>query len=146
MILFVCAKLNEIHKQGSRYHWNKPDCCPRCGSVRIWGHGHVLAYFDGFVNGLLLRRFRCPDCRCIIRMRPQGYFRRFQAAIHTIRSCLRKRLSGGKWDNALSLSRQRHWLCALKRKTAAFFGLHMDLPAAFDKLMRLGVIPVSRAI
>jgi len=146
MILFVCAKLNEIYEQGSRYRWIKPERCPRCGSVRIWGHGHVLAYFDGFVEGLLLRRFRCPDCRCIIRMRPKGYFRRFHAAIHTIRSCLMRRLSEGKWDEALSSSRQRHWLCALKRKAAALFGLYVDLPEAFERLMQRGVIAVSRAI
>lgn len=146
MILLVFAKLNEIYDQGRKFNWIKPDQCPRCSSVRIWGHGYVTAYFDGFAQGLLLRRFRCPDCHCIIRMKPKGYFRRFQASIHTIRSCLTKRLTDGKWSIAISKSRQRHWLLNLKRKAMAFFGPCKDLMAAFNRLMQLGYTPVSRAI
>ncbi len=146
MILLVCAKLNEIYDQGRKFNWIKPDQCPRCGSVRIWGHGYVTAYFDGFAQGFWLRRFRCPDCHCIIRMKPKGYFPRFRATIHTIRSCLNRRLTGGKWNVAISKSRQRHWLSALKRKAMAFFGFCNDLMAAFNRLMHLGYTPVSRAI
>jgi len=146
MILFVCAKLNEISDQGRKFNWIKPDRCPRCDSVKLWGHGFVSAYFDGFAQGVFLRRFRCPDCRCIIRMKPQGCFRRFQASVHTIRSCIAQRLSDGKWRGDLSRSRQRHWLSALKRKTMAFFGAGKELIAGFDQLMQMGAIPVSRAI
>jgi hypothetical protein len=146
MILSVCAKLNEIYEQGCKFNWTKPDRCPRCNSVRLWGHGYVRAYFDGFSQGLLLRRFRCPDCGCIIRMKPKGYFRRFQAPIHTIRSCLIRHISGKKWHDALSKSRQRHWLSALKRKASAYFSLNVELCAAFDRLIKIGLIPVSRGI
>ena len=146
MILLVCAKLNEIYEQGTKFTWIKPDNCPRCKSVRLWGHGYVLAYFDGFTRGLFLRRFRCPDCSCIIRMKPKGYFPRFHAAIDTICYCLNSRLSGKKWPSTLSASRQRHWLSALKRNATAYLGLNVDLRTAFDQLMKKGVIPVSRAI
>ena len=81
------------------------------GSGGMGMFGHISM---GFSQGLLLRRFRCPDCGCIIRMKPKGYFRRFQAPIHTIRSCLIRHISGKKWHDALSKSRQRHWLSALK--------------------------------
>jgi hypothetical protein len=146
MILFVCVKLNQIYSQGRHFQWRKPDRCPRCQSARLWGHGRVMAYFNGFSQGLLLRRFRCPDCGCIIRLKPCGYFNRFQATIGTIRSCLQRRLSGGKWPKGQEASRQRHWLSALKRKSLAFFGAGVDLMAAFDRLMEKAVIPVSRAI
>jgi putative transposase len=63
MIISVCVNLNEIFSQGRKFKWVKPCNCPRCGSVRLWGHGFVLAYFDGFTHGLLLRRFRCPEKR-----------------------------------------------------------------------------------
>ena len=121
MILFVRVKLNEIFDQGRQFNWDKPHQCPRCDSVRLWGHGFVLAFFDGFAQGLLLRRFRCPDCRCIIRLRPQGYFRRFQAGIHTIRSCLEQRLSGGAWRKDMPSSRQRHWLSRLEAQMHGLF-------------------------
>jgi hypothetical protein len=114
--------------------------------MRLWGHGFVLAYFDQVTHGLYLRRYRCPDCHCIIRMKVKGYFTRFHATIRTIRCCLEHRLSCGRWLTMLSTSRQRHWLAALKRKTMAMFGATMDLMSAFERLITKGVIPVSRAI
>lgn len=146
MILSVCVKLKDIDEHGRNFNWPKPHDCPRCNSVRIWGHGFVLANFDGFDASLWLRRYRCPDCSCIIRMKPEGYFRRFQASTDTILDCLRQRLSGGRWNPDLSKSRQRHWLSALKRKTLAYFGLENDWIAAFFRLMNMNQIPVSRAI
>lgn len=146
MILTVCVKLNKIYEQGRNFPWIRPHACPRCTSARVWGHGFVLAYFDGFAKGIWLRRFRCPDCNCIVRMKPKGYFPRFQVPIDIILAVLTKRLSGGKWDAGLSASRQRHWLCALKRKTMAFFGFGFDLMAAFYRLMNKGIVPVSRAV
>ncbi len=146
MILLVRAKLKDIYTQGRDFHWIKPDQCPRCGSVRVWGHGYVAAYFDDFFESLLLRRFRCPDCACVIRMKPKGYFRRFQASIHAIRCCLSHRVSSGQWNVSVGKSRRRHWLCALKRNAAAFFGLDHDLLSAFDHLVAMGKIPVSRGI
>jgi hypothetical protein len=146
MILFVCAKINDIYAQGRNFKWTKPDQCPRCGSMRLWGHGFVLAYFDQVDHGLYLRRYRCPDCHCIIRMKVKGYFARFHATIQTIRCCLEHRLSSGQWLPVLSTSRQRHWLSALKRKTTAIFGVAQDLMTAFENLIGKGIIPVSRAI
>lgn len=146
MILPVSVFLNEIYRQGRKFNWQKPDRCPRCGSVRVWGHGFVAAFFDGFDKCLFLRRYRCPDCKCVIRMKPKGYFKRFRAPIDTIRSCLRHRLSHGRWPNGLSKSRQRHWLYALKRKTMAFFGFGCGPMAAFDRLRHMGHIPVSRGL
>jgi len=144
MIIPVSVILNDIFQQGRKFNWKKPAKCPRCHSVRVWGHGFVAAFFDGFGESLWLRRYRCPDCKCILRMKPEGYFRRFRVPIATVRTCLRDRLSNGPWLWSLSKSRQRHWLSALKRKAAAFFGMGTDLMSAFDKLMRRGQIPVSR--
>ncbi|MBL0713546.1 MAG: hypothetical protein JJV98_07565 [Desulfosarcina sp.] len=79
-------------------------------------------------------------------MKPEGFFRRFQAPIHTILDCLKRRLSSSRWNPQLSTSRQRHWLFALKRKTMAHFGIGIDLLTAFFRLMNMGRIPVSRAI
>ena len=45
MILTVCVKLKDIFEQGRNFNWIKPKRCPRCRSVRIWGHGFVTAYF-----------------------------------------------------------------------------------------------------
>lgn len=144
MILTVSVFLNEIYRQGRNFNWEKPACCPRCNCVRVWGHGFVAAFFDGFDECLFLRRYRCPDCKCVIRMKPKGYFNRFHAPIDTIRSCLFYRLANDRWPPGQCESRQRHWLSALKRKAAAFFGFDIGLIAAFERLRQMGQIPVSR--
>jgi hypothetical protein len=111
----------------------------------VWGHGFVLAYFDGVATGIYLRRYRCPECCCVIRLRPRGYFSRFQASIETIRSSLCRRLAYGRYPPGLSRSRQRHWLKALVKNTVAYLGhgFKNRLLAAFDRLMSMGKVPVS---
>jgi hypothetical protein len=146
MILSVCVKLKDIYEQGRNFNWIKPRRCPRCSSYSIWGHGFVEAYFDGFCKCLFLRRFRCPDCACVMRMKPEGYFSRFHAAADIIRNCLYHRLSSGRWHSFIGKSRQRHWLSSLKKKSLAFFGFGIDFMTAFEQLMELGQIPVSRGI
>jgi hypothetical protein len=114
----------------------------------LWGHGFVLAYFDGLASGVYLRRYRCAECGCVIRLRPRGYFKRFQAAIGTIRCSLQRRLSAGRYLPGISTSRQRHWLNGLKRSAKAYLGDQWDkrLLAAFDHLLACGRVPVGSAI
>ncbi|CAO0824693.1 hypothetical protein DFAR_830003 [Desulfarculales bacterium] len=51
----------------------------------------------------------CPACRAVIRLRPRGYWSRFQAPVETIRQSLFNKLARGRWDPGLPRSRQRHW-------------------------------------
>jgi hypothetical protein len=115
---------------------------------KLWGHGFVLAYFDDIAGGVYLRRYRCPGCRCVVRLRPIGYFARIQASIETIRESLWQRLHKGRWPTGSSGSRQRHWFKALIRNSVAFLGHAWGsrLLEAFDRLICMGIIPVSRAI
>jgi hypothetical protein len=108
----------------------------------------VLAYFDGFDEGVFLKRYRCPGCGCVIRLRPDGYFSRFQASIDAIRFSLSYRLRHGRWPPELSRSRQGHWLRALKRKVLVYLGQCWEagLLEAFDQLLVQGINPVSRSI
>jgi len=148
MIYFVTAKLKEIFNKGRDYPWPRPEICPSCKDPKLWGHGFVESYFDGFSDGLLLRRYRCPLCGCIVKLRPKGYFRRFQASISAIRSRLSHRLKAGRWPPGLSRSRQGHWLRALRRKVHAYLGYSWTkgLIEAFDYLIAQGKVPVSRSI
>ena len=148
LIFFVAAKIKEIFALGRHYPWPRPELCPRCHERAVWGHGFVLAYFDGFDQGVLLRRYRCPGCGCVIRLRPEGYFSRFQASIATIRFSLSHRLRRGRWPPHLSRSRQGHWLRALRRKAAAYLDQRwrQGLMVAFERLLCRGTIPVSRSI
>jgi hypothetical protein len=148
MIRFVAVKLKEIFEKGRDYPWPRPERCPRCKDHKLWGHGFVENYFDGFSDGLLLRRYRCPLCGCIVKLKPKGYFSRFQASIETIRSSISYRLKKGRWPPGLSRPRQGHWLRSLRRKILAYLGQGWKgrVLEGFDHLLSRGINPVSRSI
>jgi len=148
MIIFVKVKLKEIFTKGKKYPWPRPELCLRCKASHLWGHGYVISYFDGFDQPFYLKRYRCPVCGCIIKLKPAGYLKRFQASVDTIRSSIHCRLKKGCWLSGFSRSRQNHWFKALQRKIKAYLGNQWDgqvLPA-FDLLIAQGRNPVSRAI
>ncbi len=148
MIVFVSALLKEIFKKGKNYPWPRPDTCPCCKASNLWGHGHVTAYFDGFSHALYLRRYRCPGCGCVVKLKPDGYLIRFQASVKKIRSSICCKLKTNRWLPGLSRSRQNHWFRSLIRKTKAYLGNRWDqnLLKAFDFLIHKGQNPVSRSI
>jgi hypothetical protein len=148
MIIFVSVNLKEIFRRGTGYPWPRPCQCRRCGGNRLWGHGFVPCLFDGFGMPLWLKRYRCPDCGCVFRLRPEGWFSRFQASVRTIRNSVVSKSENNEWPPGLSRSRQRHWTKALRRKMRARLGLDWNRsPAdAFDRLLATGIVPVSRAI
>ena len=148
MILPVVANLKEIEEKGRHYQWSRPDRCLRCMGSHLWGHGFVESWFDGCMGALLLRRYRCPLCGCVIKLKPKGYFKRFQATIEIIRFHIAERLETGKWPLDCSSARCRHWLRALKRQTMAHLGIvwMRRLPQAFDRITQMGKVPVSRSI
>ncbi len=148
MIIFISVDLKKIFEKKKKYEWKRPEICPKCDAHRIWGHGFVLAYFDGFTEGLWLKRYRCPVCRIVIRMRPKGYFPRFQSSIDTIRSSIIHKQSKGRWLKTIGRTRQLHWLKALLRRMSAVFGniCPYGLKGAFDYFVNAGINPVSRSI
>jgi hypothetical protein len=148
MIICVPVNLKQLFKRQRNYSWPRPDTCPQCTARGLWGHGFVLAYFDDLAAGVFLRRFRCPHCGCVIRLRPKGFFRRFQASIATIRSSLTSRLTGGGYLAGISTSRQRHWLNGLARNVMAHLGSRWRgrLLDGFDRLVGCGYVPVASAV
>jgi len=148
MVIFFPVRLKKLFELGRDYPWPKPVSCPRCSNYRLWGHGYVLAYFDGYDQSFTLKRYRCPDCGCVIRLRPKGYFRRFQASIVSIRSSIISKAGCGRWIGGIERTRQRHWFRALLRKIKAHLtdAWSQGFVAAFDHLWRIGQIPVGRAI
>lgn len=148
MIIHVAVKLKEIDKLGRNYPWPTPARCPCCSNFKVWGHGFVDAWFDGFPDAIILKRWRCPLCNCIMRCRPKGYFNRFQAAIKIIRFFIFHRLNHDRWPPGFGCARPGHWLRSLKKRVAAYLGdlWRHRLPEAFDFLISQGHIPVSRSI
>jgi hypothetical protein len=108
----------------------------------------VWACFDGYHQVFALKRYRCPDCGCVVRLRPRGYFRRFQASIVSIRSSIISKTVENRWIGGIGRTRQRQWLSALLKKVKAHLtdAWSQGPVAGFDRLLQMGQIPVSRSI
>ena len=148
MIIFSAVKLKELFEKERNYPWQKPDKCPCCNSHRLWGHGFADALFDGYQRPLLLKLYRCPDCGCVIRLRPAGYFKRFQAPVETIRSSIACKSTTNRWLSGISRSRQLHWFNALCKRIKVYLTdtWRQGVVVGFDYLLQLGQTPVSRCI
>jgi hypothetical protein len=143
----VCVKT--LMEQGRKYRWKRPERCPKCKSVGVWGHGYVSAYFDeAGSQSVFLKRYRCPECGVVIRLRPGGYWRGIQASIVEVRQCVLSRLEKGRWPPGSNSARGRHWLRALKRQVRTQLGMSYadELAQGFLELLRRGVCAVSRAV
>jgi hypothetical protein len=105
----------------------------------------VERFFDTFWQALLIKRFRCPNCGCVLTCRPSTHFSRIQSSKATVRHSLSERLSKNRWPAGNSSPRQRHWLVNLKRKARAYLTDRWEggLLAAYDRLVDMGHIPVS---
>ena len=147
MILPIDLDLKKISQLGKNYCWPRPSSCV-CGNPMVWGHGFVQVCFAGFAQALVIRRYRCPVCGCVIRLRPKGYFTRIQSAAAVIGSILDFRITTGFWPKGVKTNRCRHWLAALKRNAVIILGIgwSQHLMAAFDTLTDMGRVPVCRTI
>ena len=137
MIIKVKADIKEISKQGKNFIWQKPSKCMRCKDSKLWGHGFVLAFFDGFDQGVYLKRYRCPYCKTVFKLKPCGFFKRFQASIRQIFASIMSRVYKSRYLPELSWSRQHFWFTALKRNIAAYLSnsWNQGVIAGFIKLI-----------
>lgn len=142
----LCVKT--LVRKGKAFHWPRPSRCDRCGGLRLWGHGYVPAFFDGIETLVYLKRYRCPDCRAVYRMKPVGYWPRFWVPMARIKQCLFHRLRTGRWPPGGSPPRQRHWLRGLRRQVKAHLGQQWisRLQEGFEELCRRGICAVSRSV
>jgi hypothetical protein len=144
----MCVK--EIFRLGKGYPFPRPERCLHegCGSSRIWGHGFVLRYLDGYAEPLWFRRWRCPDCGCVYTIQHAGYWPRHHAPIQAIALSLTYRTMHGFWDKTLGFTRQRqgHWLRALKDNIKMWLGMSFSrgAMAGFHELVGLHIVPVVR--
>jgi hypothetical protein len=146
MIWFVAVDLKRIYEQGRNFSWPRPPHCLRCRNWRVWGHGYVERYFDGFDQALAIKCYHCPACGCVITLRPKSHFKRIHAGKKAIRFHLSHRLKTGRWPpSSLPRSRLRHWLSNLKQRVHAFLTATWEqgLWVGFETLLSQGQIPVA---
>jgi hypothetical protein len=115
--------LNQLSTEGKNFKWKRP-ICPKC-SGKVWGHGFVLTFFNGFPDLLFIKRYRCPSksCRKVIIMRPSGFWKKFQTNIEEIFNALVDRLEGLSWPLGVPRQRGGHWLRKFINKMKMLYGL-----------------------
>jgi hypothetical protein len=149
MIYFVSVQLKDIFEQGKTFLWVRPVACLNCNHYKVWGHGFVPRFFDGFVSCLYLKCYRCPQCRCVMTLRPDTHFNRIRCCKETIRVLLAHRILKDRWPPSLFPSpRMRHWLANLKRQAFTYLTntWQQGLLRAFDCLVMMNIIPVGRSM
>jgi ribosomal protein S27AE len=108
MIIYCDVSLQKIHEEGKNFAWERP-LCRNCKS-KVWGHGFVIRYFNSIKNGLLIKRWRCPNCGKIYICRPRDYWSRYQETITNIFNTLIYRVTHMKWPPWITRQRGGHWL------------------------------------
>ncbi|MBI4404826.1 MAG: hypothetical protein HY537_11725 [Deltaproteobacteria bacterium] len=99
--------IEELSKKGKTYKWEKHHCdkCQR----DMWGHGFVMRYFAEALDGVYLKRYRCPDCSTVVTTRPETHWNSIRSAILTIYRALKSKLTG-LWPPGFPRQRGLHWL------------------------------------
>ena len=149
--LFFVLSFKEIIRLGRRYPFPRPPNCLKegCKSQRLWGHGYVEIYFEGYKRPICLRRYRCDDCGCVYTIRPFGYWSRHNVAVRIIFQRLCHRIKHGEWDKRGGFTRQRqgHWLRALKKNIRTYLGMSFEgsISEGFHELMHRGRLPILRS-
>jgi len=146
MIMSIPVDIKRLVKLKKGYPWSKPDHCTNCKNPNLWGHGFVDAFFDCEKDPLPLKRYRCPNCGNVIKLKPQGYFNRFHATIDTIRESISSLAATGKYITGVTYQRQYRWLNALIRHATARYKLCANLAQVFEKMIAGSKIPVCRTI
>lgn len=151
MLLFFMGTIKELFERGRDYVFPRPSRCLKegCGSGRIWSHGYVDAYFEGYAAAFSMKRYICAECGCVYRLRPLGYWPRHHVPARFILGSLCHRIRQGVWgDRVMSRQRQGHWLRSLGSniKTHLGVGFGGDLLEGFHELLACGLVPVRRPL
>jgi hypothetical protein len=147
LILYFSINVKSLFESGKKYPWEKPEKCPACKGTKIWGHGFVLRYFHEYIEGLWIKRYRCPDCKTVHTARPDLYFSRFQYKIQDIKqSLLQKLSSNGKWIKSLAYQTQQYWLAGLKIQSSRQTNTKFPCVDTVKILFSANIIPVTHSI
>lgn len=114
LVLHFPVDVKVLYELGKRYPWPKPAKCPWCGSVRLCGHGYRERYFEGFVEWLWVKRFRCPDCKAVHTCRPCGFLKGLRYCAEVVCSCLLRKITEGRWVKGIARQNQQYWYRCLR--------------------------------
>jgi hypothetical protein len=146
VVLHVAVDVKRLSELGKKYPWPRPTRCLTCKSPRIWGHGFVQRYFEGYVHPLWVRRLRCPDCRTVYTLRPDLFYRGFQYSLMTILSSLLSRITDYRWLPGVPRQNQQYWYRGLKLQIMRLKNVPSPGRDTMEEVISLGFIPSSHSL
>lgn len=147
MILYSKVSVKKIFEEGKDYAWGRPQRCPKCGSGRLWGHGYVERYFEGFETAVWMKRWQCRDCGGVHTMRPEGFWRRFRHSVVRIVKSLKQKLSGGGWLGEFGREVQQYWRRGFGRQCAREGrNVYKKGREILERLLEKGVIVATHSL
>jgi hypothetical protein len=146
LVLHVPVNVKSLVELGKRYPWPRPPRCLSCGSPRIWGHGYVRRYFEGFIHPLWVKRLRCPDCRTVYTLRPDLFYRGFLYSVTMILSSLMAKMVDGRWLSSIPRQNQQYWFKGLRLQAQRFETVPFPDMDTLQEIIARGFIPVSHSL
>jgi hypothetical protein len=146
LVLHVAVDVQMLMELGKKYPWPRPARCLSCRSSRLWGHGYVRRYFEGFVHPLWIRRLRCSDCRTVYTLRPDLFYRGFRYSILTILSSLASKISDLRWLPSIPRQNQQYWYRGLKFQAQRLRNVPFPDGDTVKGIILSGFIPVSHLL
>lgn len=145
LILHFAVDVKRLVEEGKDYCWPRPERCPRCEGRRLWGHGYVRRYFEGWIEGIWIKRYRCPDCGAVHTLRPERFYKGFYYSILTILLSLLNRIVHSRYLKCLSRQVQQYWWRGLRRQASRFHNVKVPDSHIVGQLLREGIIAVSHS-
>jgi hypothetical protein len=145
LILHFAVDVKRLVEEGKDYCWPRPERCPRCEGRRLWGHGYVRRYFEGWIEGIWIKRYRCPDCGAVHTLRPERFYKGFYYSILTILLSLLNRIVHSRYLKCLSRQVQQYWWRGLRRQASRFHNVKVPDSLIVGQLLREGIIAVSHS-
>jgi hypothetical protein len=146
LVLHISVDVKQLYELGKKYPWPRPDRCLSCTSRRVWGHGYVPRYFEGYVQPLWVKRLRCPDCGTVYTLRPDLFYRGFRYAIATILSSLMMKIANHRWLSHISRQAQHYWYRGLRLQAFRIRSISFPDMGALQEVMSAGFVPASHAL
>jgi len=145
LILHFALDVKRLVEEGKDFCWPRPERCPRCEGRRLWGHGYVQRYFEGWTEGIWIKRYRCPDCRAVHTCRPWEFYRGFHYSRLSILFALLNRIIHGRWVRCLTRQVQQYWWRGLRRQASRFQNVKVPDSHTLGQLLSEGIIPVTHS-
>jgi len=145
LILHFAVDVKRLVEEGKDFCWRRPEQCPACQSRRLWGHGYVRRYFECCSGGVWIKRYRCPDCRSVHTLRPEGFYKGFYYSVLTILLSLFNRILHNRWLKCLSRQVQQYWWRGLRRQASRVHNVKVPDSHTLRQLLRKDIIPVTHS-